>query len=79
MGNFKIIHAVMAILVLCEHFSGKLCSNFLTLILNTSPILFAHFQLCVLKTSGIFQSLGTICSFLLKGKVKRGGMAQCSP
>ena len=25
------------------------------------------------KESGIFQSLGTICTFLLKGKVKRGG------
>ena len=25
-----------------------------------------------LKESGIFQSLGTICLFLLKGKVKRG-------
>ena len=29
------------------------------------------------KDSGIFQSLGTICLFLLKGTVKRGGMAQC--
>ena len=32
------------------------------------------------KESGIFQSLGTItCSFLLKGRVKRGAIAQCSP
>ena len=32
------------------------------------------------KESGIFQSLGTTCSFLLKGKVKRrGAMAQCPP
>ena len=34
---FEILHAVMAILVLFEHFSGKLCLNFLTLILNTPP------------------------------------------
>ena len=34
---FEILHAVMAILVLFEHFSGKLCLNFLTLILSTSP------------------------------------------
>ena len=34
---FEILHAVMAILVLFEHFSGKLCFSFLTLILSTSP------------------------------------------
>ena len=34
---FEILHAVMAILVLFEHFSGKLYLNFLTLILSTSP------------------------------------------
>ena len=34
---FEILHAVMAILVLFEHFSGKLCLDFLTLILSTSP------------------------------------------
>ena len=36
---FEILHAVMAILVLFEHFSGKLCLNFLTRILSklTSP------------------------------------------
>ena len=34
---FEILHAVMAILVLVEHFSCKFCLNFLTLILNTSP------------------------------------------
>ena len=34
---YEILHAVMAILVLFEHFSGKLCLNFLTLILNTPP------------------------------------------
>ena len=34
---FEILHAVMAILMLFEHFSGKLCLNFLTLILSTSP------------------------------------------
>ena len=28
---FEILHAVMAILVLFQHFSGKLCLNFLTL------------------------------------------------
>ena len=32
----EILHAAMAILVLFEHFSGKLCLNFLTLILSTS-------------------------------------------
>ena len=50
--NFEILHAVMTILVLFEHFSSKLCLNFLTLILSASPnwcILFAHLQLCVLK------------------------------
>ena len=37
--NFEILHAVMAILLLFEHFSGKFCLNFLTLILSrpTSP------------------------------------------
>ena len=34
---FHILHAVMTILVLLEHFSGKLYLNFLTLILSTSP------------------------------------------
>ena len=32
--NFEILHAVMAILVLFEHLSGKFCVNFLTLILR---------------------------------------------
>ena len=52
--NFETLYAVMAILVLFEHFSSKLRSKFLTLILSgllhqISCILFAHFQLCVLK------------------------------
>ena len=34
---FEILHSVMVILVLFEHFSGKLCYNFLTLILSASP------------------------------------------
>ena len=34
--NFEILHAVMAILVLFQHFSGKLCLKFLTLILSIS-------------------------------------------
>ena len=34
---FEILHAVMTILRLFEHFSGKHCLKFLTLILNTSP------------------------------------------
>ena len=34
---FEILHAVMAVLVLFEHFSGKHCLKFLTLILSTSP------------------------------------------
>ena len=33
----KNLHAVMAILVLVEYFSGKFCFNFLTLILSASP------------------------------------------
>ena len=48
----EILHAVMAILVLFEHFSGKLCLNFLTLILNTPPNMVhfvCTFQLCVHK------------------------------
>ena len=49
---FEILHAVMVILVLFQHFSGKLCLKFLTLNLSTPPIwciLFAYFQLCVSK------------------------------
>ena len=34
---FEILHDVMAILVLFEHFSGKLCLKLLTLVLSTSP------------------------------------------
>ena len=34
---FAILHAVMTMLVLFEHFSDKLSLNFLTLILSTSP------------------------------------------
>ena len=34
---FKILYAVMALLKLFKQFSGKLCLNFLTLILSTSP------------------------------------------
>ena len=33
----EILYAVMAFLMLFEQFSGKLCLNFLTLILSTSP------------------------------------------
>ena len=35
--NFENLRAAMAILVLFEHFSGKFCLNFLTLILSASP------------------------------------------
>ena len=35
--TFEILHAVMAVLVRFGHFSGKLCSNFLALILSASP------------------------------------------
>ena len=34
---FEILRVVMAILVLFQHFSGKLCLNFLTLNLSTLP------------------------------------------
>ena len=49
----KITHAVMAILVLFEHFSSKLCINFLTLILSTSPNML-HF----VRTFSIVRALG---------------------
>ena len=35
--SFETLHAVMTILVLFQHFSGKLCLKFLTLNLSTSP------------------------------------------
>ena len=35
--NFENLHAVMAILVLCEKISRKFCENSLTLILSASP------------------------------------------
>ena len=41
-GIFEILPAVMAILVLFKHFSGKLCLKFLTLILSISPYMM-HF------------------------------------
>ena len=45
----------MAILVLFEQFSGKFCFHFWPLILSVSPnndaFFFAHFRLCVLKTT----------------------------
>ena len=59
---FEILHAVMAILVLFQHFSGKLCLKFLTLNLSTPPNM-VHF----------------VRSFLLKGKVKRGGAMANAP
>ena len=34
---FEILHAVMAILALFQHFSGKLCLSILTLNPSTSP------------------------------------------
>ena len=44
----------MAILVLFEHFSGKLCLNFLTLILNTPPNM-VHFvrTFSIVRAKGI--------------------------
>ena len=39
---FENLHAGMAILVLFELFSGKLCSNFLTQILSASPNMIPH-------------------------------------
>ena len=53
---FENLHAGMAILVLFEQFSGKLCLNFLTLTLSASPNMI-HFvrtflisgRLCVFK------------------------------
>ena len=41
---FEILHAVMAILVLSEHFSGKFYLNFLTLILSTLPSMVHFFR-----------------------------------
>ena len=59
---FEILHAVMAILMLFEHFSGKLCLNFFTLILSTgtSPNMmhfFAHFQF--IRAQGVRFTLQT--------------------
>ena len=34
---FENLHAIMAILVLFDQFSGKFCLNFLTIILSASP------------------------------------------
>ena len=42
---FEILHVVMAILVLFQHFSGKLCLNFLTLNLSTFC---SHILWCIL-------------------------------
>ena len=50
---FEILHAVMAILVLFERFSGKHCLNFLTLILSTSPNM-VHF----VRTVSIMRAYG---------------------
>ena len=36
-NNFENLHAVTAILVIFENFSGKFCLNFLTLILSALP------------------------------------------
>ena len=33
----KNLHAVMAVLMLFEYFSGKFCLNFMTLIVSASP------------------------------------------
>ena len=44
--NLEILHTVMAILVLFEHFLGKLCLNFLTLILNISPNMVHFVRTC---------------------------------
>ena len=35
--HFENLHSVMVILVFFEYFSGKVCLNFLTLILSASP------------------------------------------
>ena len=35
--NYENLHAVMAILVLFELFSGKFCLNFVTIILSALP------------------------------------------
>ena len=47
--SFKNLHTAMAILVLFEQFSGKVCSYFWPLILSASPN--AQFRLCVLKAA----------------------------
>ena len=53
---FEILHAVMAILVLFEHFSVKLSLNFLTLVLSTSPnrpIMHFVFTFSVVRVQGV--------------------------
>ena len=57
--NFLNLHAVTAILVLFQQFSGKFRFNFLTLILSASPNMMHFvrtFRLCVLKAQGLLLS-----------------------
>ena len=60
--NFEVLHDVIAILVLFEHFSGKFCLNFLTLILSgpTSPNMMHFVSLifnyaCLRRTAYCYQ------------------------
>ena len=41
--NFEILHAVIAILVLSGHFSGKFCLNFVILIMSRPTPNMMHF------------------------------------
>ena len=51
---FEILHAVMTILVLFEHFSRKLCLNFLTLILSTLPNMVHFVRACsIVRAQGV--------------------------
>ena len=55
MKTFENLHAVMAILVLFESFSGKLSLNLLTLFLSASPHMI-HF----VRTFSITRALGAL-------------------
>ena len=59
---FEILHAEMAILVFFEHFSGKFCINFLTLILSTSANMmhFVHiFNYACLRRKAYYYQRGS--------------------
>ena len=57
---FEILHAVMAILAPFAHFSGKLCLNFLTLILSIGYLFPKYDAFC--RTFSVMRALGVLLS-----------------